>query len=283
LRFSCIAMLAAACVVIPASRATGQKMSTPSPAAAHPAPAEPAFDVAAIRENHSDHTARSHILSSPGDGHLTVINVPMEMLLQFAFALPETRIVGGPGWLNSIKFDIEAKADSAVDDRLRALSGDQAKLLKQKMVQALLADRFKMIYHMETRELPVYALIAAKGGPKLQPSKSNGSTIDSWNSKIEIRGGDNTVSLLAAELSKRLGREVIDKTGIAGRYDVVLTWSPDDGTSAPPSVNGAISAAADLGPSIFTAIEEQLGLKLESQRGPVQVLVIDTIEMPSAN
>jgi uncharacterized protein (TIGR03435 family) len=141
-------------------------MSTPSPAAAQPAPAEPAFDVAAIRENHSDHTARSHIVSSPSDGYLTVINVPMKMLLQFAFALPETRILGGPDWLNSIKFDIEAKVDSSVDDRPRALNSDQAKLLKQKMVQALLADRFKLVCHMETRELPVYAVVAAKGGPQ---------------------------------------------------------------------------------------------------------------------
>jgi uncharacterized protein (TIGR03435 family) len=276
-------MLVAACAVVPASRSTGQKMTTPSPAAAQPAPAEPAFDVAAIRENHSDHTARSHIVSSPGDGHLTVINVPMKMLLQFAFALPETRILGGPDWLNSIKFDIEAKADSSVDDRLRALSSDQAKILKQKMVQALLADRSKLVCHIETRELPVYALVAAKGRPRLQPSRSNGSTVDSSNDRINIRGGDNTVSTLAAELSKRLGRVVIDKTGIAGRYDIVLNWSPDDGTSVPPSGNSAISAATDLGPSIFTAIEEQLGLRLESHKGPVQVLVIDTIEMPSAN
>jgi uncharacterized protein (TIGR03435 family) len=283
LRFSCIAMLVAACAVVPASRSTGQKMTTPSPAAAQPAPAEPAFDVAAIRENHSDHTARSHIVSSPSDGHLTVMNVPMKMLLQFAFALPETRILGGPDWLNSIKFDIEAKSDSSVDDRLRALNSDQAKLLKQKMVQALLADRFKLVCHKETRELPVYALVAAKGGPRLQPSKSNGSTVDSSNNRINIRGGDNTVSTLAAELSKRLGRVVIDKTGIAGRYDVILNWSPDDGTSVPPSGNSAISAATDLGPSIFTAIEEQLGLRLESHKGLVQVLVIDTIEKPSAN
>src|ERR1700678_1657466 len=122
-----------------------------------------------------------------------------------------------------------------------------------------------------------------KVAPRLQPSKSNGSTVDSSNNRINIRGGDNIVSTLEADLSKRLRRVVIDKTGIAGRYDVVLSWSPDDGTSLPPSGNCAISAATDLGPSIFTAIEEQLGLRLESQDGPVQVLVIDTIEMPSAN
>ena len=151
------------------------------------------------------------------------------------------------------------------------------------MVRALLADRFKLVCPMETQELPVYARVAAKGGPRLQPSKSNGSTVDSSNNRIDIRGGDNSRSTLAAELSKRLGRVVIDKTGIAGRYDVILNWSPDDGTSVPPSGNSAISAAADLGPSIFTAIEEQLGLRLESHKGLVQVLVIDTIEKPSAN
>ena len=287
MRFPCIAVLASAAwmalAASAASVASGQAASAPVQAAAQPTPFEPAFDVAAISENHSDHTARSHIVSSPADSHLTVINVPMKMLLQFAFGLPETRILGGPDWLSSIKFDIEAKADSSVDDRLHSLSGDDAKLLKQKMVQALLADRFQLVDHMETRELPVYALIAAKGGPKLQPSKANGTTIDSWNSKIDIRGGDNTVALFAQELSKKLGRVVIDKTGIQSRYDIVLTWTPDDRATPSPSVNGQTSSAADSGPSIFTAIQEQLGLKLESQKGPVQVLVIDRIEMPSAN
>lgn len=196
-------------------------MATQCPRAARqrrsPAPLEPGFDVAAIRENHSDHTARWHNISSPHDGHLTAINVPMKMLLQFAFALPETRIAGGPDWLNSITFDSVTKPESSVDDRLRALDVQQAKLLRQRTVQALRADRFKLIDHMETRELPVYALIEAKGGPKLQRSKSMGVTIDSSKNRTDIRGGDNTVSLLAAELSKWLGRVVIDKTGILGR------------------------------------------------------------------
>ena len=243
----------------------------------------PVFDVAAIRQKNSDHTARSHIYSSPGDGSFRAINVPMKMLLQFAFGLPETRIFGGPEWLSSIKFDVDAKADSTVDARMSTLSGDEAKLEKQKMVRALLADRFKLIYHMETRELPIYSLVQAKGGSKLQPSKSNGTTVDSWNNKIDVRGGDNTVALLAEELSKRLGRVVIDKTGIQGRYDILLSWTPDDGTVSPSNAGSGISASADSGPSIFTAIQEQLGLKLESQRGPVQVLVIDNIDMPTAN
>jgi uncharacterized protein (TIGR03435 family) len=243
----------------------------------------PVFDVAAIRQNNSDHTARSHIYYSPGDGSFRAINVPMKMLLQFAFGLPETRIIGGPDWLSSIKFDVDAKADSSIDARMSTLSGDDARQEKQKMVRALLADRFKLIDHMETRELPIYILAPAKGGSKLQPSKSNGTTVDSWNNKIDVRGGDNTVALLAEELSKRLGRVVIDKTGIQGRYDILLNWTPDDGAAGPLNGGGGISAAADSGPSIFTAIQEQLGLKLESQKGPVEVLVIDSVDMPSAN
>ena len=243
----------------------------------------PVFDVAAIRQNNSDHTARSHIYSSPGDGSFRAINVPMRMLLQFAFGLPETRIFGGPDWLSSIKFDVDARVDSSVDARMSTLSGDDARQEKQKMVRALLADRFKLIDHMETRELPIYILVPAQGGSKLQPSKSSGTTIDSWNNKIDVRGGENTVALLAEELSKRLGRVVIDKTGIQGRYDILLNWTPDDAAAPPSNGSSGISAASESGPSIFTAVQEQLGLKLESQKGPVQVLVVDSIEMPSAN
>ncbi|MGD0628281.1 MAG: TIGR03435 family protein [Terracidiphilus sp.] len=259
----------------------GNAANAPIPNAADTA--APAFDVAAIRVNNSDHTARSHIYSSPNDGEFRAINVPMNMLLQFAFGLPETRILGGPGWLNSIKFDVEAKADSAANDRMRALSSSEGKVIKQKMVRALLAERFKLISHVETRELPVYALVVAKGGPKLQDSKSNGLTIDSWNSKIELRGGNNTIDLLAEELAKKVGRVVVDKTGIQGRYDITLTWSPDDGVNSGFGGTAGSAPAANAGSSIFTALQEQLGLKLESQKGPVQVLVIDSIDMPSAN
>ena len=292
MRFSCIAMAAvgismALTVSESHSQAAGASQTGGAPIPVRPgsetAANSPVFDVAAIRQNNSDHTARSHIYYSPGDGSFRAINVPMKMLLEFAFGLPETRILGGPDWLGSIKFDIDAKADSSVDARMSTLSSDDARQEKQKMVRALLADRFKLIDHMETRELPIYVLVPAKGGSKLQPSKSNGTTVDSWNNKIDVRGGDNTVTLLAEELSKRLGRVVVDKTGIQGRYDILLNWTPDDGAAPAANGGGGSTAATDSGPSIFTAIQEQLGLKLGSQKGPVQVLVIDSIDMPSAN
>jgi uncharacterized protein (TIGR03435 family) len=279
---TCTPGLAVLVVATATSAAFGQASAAPGAKAQPPAEtkaAAPAFDVAAIRQNLSDHTARTHIISSPFDGHFTAINATLKLLIRFAYGLPESRIVGGPGWLDSTKFDVEAKADEALDAHLKGMDGDAARLEKQKMLQALLADRFKLVAHMETRELPVYGLVVAKGGAKFLESKAEGTTIDGGRGKIDVRGGNNSVALLAEELAKQLDRVVIDQTGIQGRYNLSLRWAPDDGGSSMPGG----SATADAGPSIFTAIQEQLGLKLESQKGPVQVLVIDKVEMPSEN
>ena len=145
------------------------------------------------------------------------------------------------------------------------------------MLQALLADRFGLKVHQETRQLPIYALVVAKGGPRFQPSKINGTTVSNGHAQITVTGSDHTVALLAEQLSRTLGRVVVDKTGLDGRYELSLKWTPDD---AP---GGAGTAPADTGPSIFTAIQEQLGLKLESQKGPVPILVVDHIDLPSQN
>jgi uncharacterized protein (TIGR03435 family) len=243
--------------------------SAASPQAAAPAPA-PAFEVASIRENKSI-GGRNHIMSSSHDAHFTTINAPLMMILQYAFDIPQTRILDAPGWLNAEKFDIEAKADS-LDDPLSKLPSDEAKAEKRKMIQALLADRFALKTHLETRELPVYALVVAKGGAKLQDSKSNGCMINGGRAGINIQGCAS-MAVLGEELAENLGRIVIDKTGLDGRYDIDLKWTPYD----------SAAAATESGPSIFTALQEQLGLKLESQKGPVQVLVIDHVEQPSAN
>lgn len=242
------------------------------------------FDVAAIRENQSDHTARSHIISSPNDGRFTAINVPLKMLIQFAYEIPESRILDAPGWIGATKFDIDAKADSAVDDQLRVFSSNEGKAQKRLMLQALLADRFKLRAHTEARELPMYALVVAKNGPKFLESKANGTTIDGGNGRIQVQGGENSVALLAEQLANSLGRPVVDETGIQGRYNIILKWAPNDDATLRPEGTGVGPAALDSpGPSLFTAIQEQLGLKLVPRKGPVQVLVVDHIEAPSAN
>jgi uncharacterized protein (TIGR03435 family) len=193
--------------------------------------------------------------------------------------MPEGRVLGGPGWLNSAKFDIEAKADESVDAEMQKLDSDAGRLQKQKMLQALLAERFALKTHVETRELPIYALVVAKNGPKLEKSKANGTSINWRTGQITVQGSDSTVGLLAEQLTKVLDRVVVDKTGIQGRFAISLNWTPDDGAAA----NSSGSLADTSGPSVFTAIQEQLGLKLVSQKGPVQVLVIDHVEMPTEN
>jgi uncharacterized protein (TIGR03435 family) len=170
------------------------------------------------------------------------------------------------------------------------------------MLQALLADRFKLSIHRETKELPVYALVAAKNGPKLQEAKADATYPNgikgpdgvARGGMMRIGGGEVTgqglpIANLTRMLSQQLGRTVIDKTGLTGKYDFTLQWTPDESQGpmfkgadgAPPGGNPAPPESS--GPSLFTAIQEQLGLKLESQKGPVEIIVIDHVEKPSQN
>ncbi len=263
--------IAAASIIFTTLNTFGQTNATSSAAMQQSGEASAwAFEVASIRPNNSDQHARSHIISSPHDGRLTVINVPLKMLFQFAFGTPESQITGIPSPLNSQKFDIEARSDPSIDAQLSKLDSDQGKLQKQLMLQALLADRFKLTWHKETRQLPVFDLVIAKGGSKLQESKADGRTYNVRNGQLSDQG--ITMPILADQLAGRLDRPVIDKTGLTGRYDLTFKWTPD-----------GVETTADSAPSIFTAIQEQLGLKLESTKGPVETLVIDHIEDPSPN
>jgi uncharacterized protein (TIGR03435 family) len=254
--------------------AAPQQQSAPELLAA-PAPV---FDVAAIHPHIPEPHEHNSIWSSPSDGRFRAENVSVIMLIHWAYEMPETRILGAPGWAGTTYFNIDATADPAVDQRLHNLTSDAGRKQKEKMVQALLADRFKLVTHTETRDLPIYELVVARGGAKLGDPQSSGATVNHGRDHIEVEGA-NSATLLAEELAKETGRDVVDKTGITGRYDLKLQWTPDEG--AEPASNG--SASTDSGPSLFTALEEQLGLKLEPAKGPVQVLVIDYVEMPSAN
>ena len=252
------------------------------PTVTSPDPA-PAFDVAAIYVHIPQPHEHNSIWSSPFDGQFRAVNVTVKSLVQFAFGIPETRIRNGPAWINTTSFNIDAKADSAVDAQMRALTSAEGKARKLRMVQALLANRFKLLTHTETRELPVYALVLAKGGPRFGAIQQNGTTVNSGRGRIEVEGS-NSVALLAEELAKITGRVVVDQTGVQGRYDLILKWMPDD-SAAPRLGDAEVSSAATdpSGPSLFTALQEQLGLKLEPQKGPVRVLIVDHVETPSEN
>jgi uncharacterized protein (TIGR03435 family) len=201
-----------------------------------------------------------------------------------AYGIPSAQIMGAPAWLDSERFDIVAKVDDATAEDLKSFSDEQESSLSRQLVQQLLADRFKLVVHWETREFPVYAIVVAKNGPKLKKSKDGGST-NTFSGNGKLTAESVTMEKLAQTLTgmteRELGRYVIDKTGLEGRYDIELAWSPADRPAA--LANASADKTVPPGPSIFTAIQEQLGLKLESTRGPVRTLVIDHIEQPSDN
>jgi uncharacterized protein (TIGR03435 family) len=231
--------------------------------------ASPAFDVAAIRQTLATR-GRPRINSSPFDGNFTATYATVKLLIEYAYGLPQTQVVGGPEWLNSSRFDIQAKTSASLSDQLHNLPSNQGKEEKQQMLRSLLVSRFKLTAHQETRELPIFALVVAKSGLKLDKSDEGTPIVRGWAGHLTVEGGDNTVTNFAAELSKRVGRIVLDKTGIKGRYSIDLDWSEDNDID-------------DDAPSLFTAIREQLGLRLQPQKALVSVLIIDHIEMPSEN
>ena len=226
----------------------------------------PTFEVATIKPTGPSTDGHTHINYPPGD-RFSATNITLVALMQWAYDMPERQILDGPPWLAATRFDFQAKADG---DQIKGLTAEQDRDLKRRMVQALLADRFHLTLHPETRTLPAYDLIVAKGGSKLQPTKSNGKSIGI--SRTYFNGEGLTMPLIAEELSLIAGRVVFDKTNLTGRYDLKLQWTPDDA-----------SAADNSAPSLFTAIQEQLGLKLESAKESAPVLVIDHIDMPTPN
>jgi uncharacterized protein (TIGR03435 family) len=228
--------------------------------------ASPSFEVATIKPAAPSNDGHTHI-NYPPDDRFSAQNITLSALMQWAYGMPENQILDGPSWLSSTRFDIQAKADP---DQIKPLNPEQARDLKHRMVETLFADRFHLKTHQETRVLPAYDLVVAKGGVKLQSSQSNGRSIGTG--RTHFNGEGLTMDFIAEELSKITGRVVVDKTNLTGRYDLKLQWASDD---AP--------ATDDSAPSLFTAIQEQLGLKLEPAKEPVPVLVIDHVEQPTPN
>lgn len=231
----------------------------------------------------------------PG-GRLLAEKVLLRYFIQNAYGVKPFQISGGPGWMNSAHYDIEAKGEGNPNNSQMRL-----------MMQALLEERFKLELHHETRSLPVYELTAAKSGVKLQEPKPGSCISPDPNAPplppspgqpapcgrvlmmlsptgARLQGGNVSVTELIRVLSNILGRIVVDKTGFTGMFDVHLEFTPDVSLAGvPPLPPGSAAPEEDPRGSIFTAIQEQLGLKLESAKGPVDVIVIDSVERPSAN
>jgi len=262
------------------------------------APAQnPVFEVASIKPSAPGGRGMG-VRYLPGT-RMTAQNVPLHFMIQTAYGVREFQVTGGAAWMNTERYDITAKGeDGAPQSQLRL------------MVQALLADRFKLAFHRETREMPVFFLMAAKGGMKLVEPK-DGSCVTPGPSapratpgqpppnfcglmRIGPKGLDGLklgMQQLTMFFPDVLGRSVVDKTEFKGTFDVHLEFARDESLAAgilrdaaPGGPGGAPPQPGDSSaPSIFTAVQEQLGLKLESGKGPVEVIVIDHAEKPSEN
>jgi uncharacterized protein (TIGR03435 family) len=262
-----------------------QQPSTPAtPPAATASTKLPTFDVISVKVNNSG--SRNTSMGSTPDG-LHATNIPAQLIFKqaFAYAVNDSLIFGAPAWAQTTRFDIDAKVSGPDVAAFKALTNDQ---LRPMIVQILTA-RFQFASHPETRMLPEYALVIAKSGSKLQEfqpgNDANGQPKRSG--RMQVHDGAVTAQGVPLEplihfLSDRVGRPIEDKTGLTGIYDFTLQMG-DEGHDGPARGPDPNSADAPTGPSIFTAVEEQLGLKLQSEKGPVQVLVIDHIEMPAAN
>jgi uncharacterized protein (TIGR03435 family) len=241
---------------------------------------KPSFEAASIKPGDA-YDGRIGIRIKAG-GRLSTTNTPLKMLINYAYDA-NNQIVGGSPWLDSETFNIEAKADSTTPFPTGSDGVERMRL----MLQSLLAERFKLAVHWDTKEEQVYELGIAKGGPKLKEVDANNTGAARMQVALgHFVGTAQPISQLVRNLSQRLGRPVIDKTALTGRYDFELTYTPDPGqmpAGGQPLPPGAPPLPDPNGPSIFAALEEHLGLKLQSTKGPVRVLAIDHAEKPDAN
>ena len=261
----------------------------------------PYFEVASIKLNRSgDRRGGFRLLP----GRFTAINVRTQLLVSFAYGVQNFQVLAGPNWIESDGYDIDAKVEDSLAEKIAKLPPGQRADQFRLMVQSLLANRFRLKVSHETRDLPVYALVVAKNGPKLQEENSgttypdgvkgaNGAPLGPHTMGMrpgQITGQGVSMAELAMILSQQVSRRVLDQTGLKGNYDFTLKWAPEQNPDAAPmgresgrpTIDGNLPAGS-FGPSLFTALPEQLGLKLESTKGPVEVFVIDHIGRPSEN
>ena len=268
---------------------------------AAPGQSNPQFEVASIKPAAPD--ARGRFIRMLPGGRVNITNMPLKDMIVLAWRIQPFQVIGGPKWIESERYDIVAKPETKPGP-------DQVGL----MVQSLLEDRFQLKFHRETKEMPVYALVLAnkdgKLGPKLTAANEGGCTPPDPSkpfprpepgkppamgcggimmSPSGLFASAIPIANIVPALSRTLGRTVTDKTGLTGKYDVNLQWTPDQaqllqlpGGGPPPGAPEGPRFDPN-GPSIFTALQEQLGLKLESEKGPVEMFVIDSVQRPSEN
>lgn len=265
--------------------------------------ADPAFDVVSVKRN----TSGGPMLQRNTPGNIAMFNVPVRQLVRLAYQLQDFQIVGAPDWANTDRFDIEGRFEPPPPGP----PPQTPRMLL--MLRTLLRDRFGMVARMETRQMPILALrlVRADGrpGPQLKPAAVDCAALNGARGRGpagspppfslgerpacgdrmgfgQLLAGGMPMSRLATQiLSQLTGRIVVDRTGLTGGYDIDLKWTPtpDQLPPGPPPPGVELPPIDPNGPSLFAALQEQLGLKLDAERGPVEVLVIDRLQQPAEN
>jgi uncharacterized protein (TIGR03435 family) len=257
----------------------------------------PAFEVATVKPAAPD--ARGRFISPGPGGGIRITNMTLKDMVEFAWNLQPFQLSGGPAWLDSVHYDVVAEPEAKPGAKGRA-NPDEMRL----MLQSLLKDRFQLRIHQDTKELPIYALVLARKDGKLGPDlveSKEGSCVKVDPSQpppppqpgaprprfcgnmmigpFSLEAYQHTMAELAPLLSRMVERKVVDQTGLKGNYDISLQFPHDD----PPTAPDASPARPDMAAAIFSTFPERLGLKFESTKGPVEVIVIDSAEKPSDN
>ena len=272
-----------ACALLAVSVANAQAAANQA-AAFEPCPAadtiKPVFDVVSVKPSDSPPT-RSSMHGTP-DG--VMLTATLRRAILNAYRLHDFQLTGGPDWMSTQSWEIQGKMDTPAPDPGTLSPAERKQLEESRMLQlqAALIDRFHLRCHATEKEMPVYELVPAKGGAKLQEvtaeeDKRNALSTNGHGTQMHAVAKGITTEAMVNALSNEVGRIVVDKTGLTGHYNLTLDWVHD---AAPGE--GA-SADASSGPTIFTALEEQLGLKLVPAKGPVEVLVVDGAEKPVGN
>jgi uncharacterized protein (TIGR03435 family) len=244
------------------------------------------YDVVSIKPYQDPPNATS---SSSGSRELpdgfTMHNSTLNAIIGQAYRTEHFKIAGAPDWLNREHFDVEAKMDPEVADALQNLSPADQKLARQHMLRVLARDYLKLAFHMETAQVPIYELVVGKNGSKLKPpadpNSPGGMRVSGSGNTTTMDAKNSPLASLLGSLSFVVGRPVFDNTGLSGKYDFTLKYTPDRPGSVGPSSDAA--PPPDEAPPITIAIEEQLGLKLVPAKGPMDSLVIDHLEKPAVN
>lgn len=268
------------------------------------------YDVASIKVANHTGADRYRVGVAPSPDGLTASNVTLQIMIVMAYGVQNNQVIGAGDFLSAEHYDVDAKMSEATADALKKMTAEERTAARQKMMQALLADRFKLAIHRETKELPVYSLVVAKNGPKLKETLALGadphtpgaagpgrgasggpgiSVSGGRGGTMSVTGKSMPISVLIHSISTSLDRPVIDKTGLTRYYDFSLEWVREDAAQSAAASGAAGGGAPPLAPpepegqSIFSALQDQLGLKLEAGKGPVEVIVVDKSEKPTGN